>query len=124
MSLHIKKIMEGMLILTILSSKINDKSVKYLSTEIRKLVRNGYLTILIDMTNVNTLESTTIEKLYEVNAFIEKLGGSLKFFGINESISKVLTQSESGKKLNLQTDELIETDMEDLLIYREVSLAS
>lgn len=113
-----------MLILTILSSKINDKSVKYLSTEIRKLVRNGYLTILIDMTNVNTLESTTIEKLYEVNAFIEKLGGSLKFFGINESISKVLTQSESGKKLNLQTDELIETDMEDLLIYREVSLAS
>lgn len=124
MSLHIKKIMEGMLILTILSSKINDKSVKYLCCEIKKLARNGFITILVDMTNVNVLESSTIEKIYEVNSFIESLGGSLKFFGINESISNVLAQNELGKKLNLQSDELIETDMEDLLIYREVSLAS
>ena len=122
MSLHIKKIMDNMLIFTLLKQCLTEKDAENLYKQ-KKLLFKGYNSVLLDLTNVCDLESGSIEKLYEVHKLLVASGGNIKIFGVTPNIADAVFNSSLGNSLSLQLNEVIDTDYLDIP-FREICLAS
>lgn len=124
MTTHIKKIMDEMLIFTILTRYFTDKNSERFYKQVKKLVCKGYKDILVDFTNVDTIDKKVTEVLYELHKLVAASGGSLKVFGVNLEVADIMQNSQFGCFINMQVDEIIEDDMMDMLFHKQISLAS
>lgn len=124
MTLHIKKIMEGMLICTVLESQLDSRLADYAYKHIKRLVCKGFNNILLDMSNVKNMEDVVAEKLYELHKLMAVSGGSLQVFGVNQALTNTIEESKYGYMLNIQRNEVIEPDITDLLFDGGISLVS
>ncbi len=124
MTIHIKKIMDSMLILTVLSYYFTGKSSEQFYTQVKNLVGKGYNNILIDFTNVDKIDNKVIDILYELHKLLIASGGSMKVFGVNHDVSEMINKSQFGYLIPLQTNEIIDVDMMDMLFHKQVSFAS
>lgn len=124
MTTHIKKVMDEMLILTILSRHFSDKSSERFYKQVKKLVCKGYKDILVDFTNVDEVDSKAAEVLYELHKLVIASNGSLKIFGVNLDVADVVKETQFGCFINMQVNEIIEDDMMDILFHRKFSLVS
>lgn len=116
--------MEGMLIVTVLNYNFNEHTSSCFAKQIKKLIEKGYKDILVDLTNVNSIENPVIEKLHDVSKLLKSRGGNMKIFGVDPDVAGTIFNNKVGYLLNLQVNEVIDSDLADLLFYREISLAS
>lgn len=125
MTLHIKKIMDGMLIFTILDYELEDRVSESLYSQVKMLVRKGYTDILVDFTNVRRTYKDVVEKLYEVHKLISACDGSMKIFGVNPEVASTISESRFSSYLNFQVNEVIDVDIFELSGRKQlISLAS
>lgn len=124
MTTHIKKVMDEMLILTILSRYFSDKTSERFYKQVKKLVCKGYKDILVDFTNVDEVDSKVAEVFYELHKLVLASGGSLKVFGVSQDVADVIKETQFGCFINMQVNEIIEDDMMDILFHRKFSIAS
>lgn len=125
MTLHIKKIMDGMLIFTILDYEFGDRSSESFYNQVKKLVRKGYINILVDFTNVKTTYKDVVEKVYEVHKLINACDGTMKIFGVSPEVASIISESKFSSYLNYQPNEVIDVDIFDLCGRSQlISLAS
>lgn len=124
MALHIKKIMDGMLIVTVLSDNFTEKISEYFYNQAKRLLCSGYNNILIDLTNVEKIDKSVIDRLYEVHKMLLASNGSMKLFGVNKEVSIIIAKSEVGSCLNVQLNEIMDIEFIDLLRFKQFTLAS
>ena len=124
MTIHVKKIMESMLILTVLSYYFTGKSSEQFYTQVKNLVGRGYNNILIDFTNVDKIDNKVIDILYELHKLLIASGGSMKVFGVSQNVAEVIKSGQFGYLIPLQANEIIDVDMMDIMFHKQVSFAS
>ena len=124
MTTHIKKIMDEMLIFTILTRYFTDKNSERFYKQVKKLVCNGYKDILVDFTNVDSIDEKVTEVIYELHKLVVASGGSLKIFGVNPDVSDSILNNQFGCFIKMQVNEIIEDDMMDMLFHKQFSLVS
>lgn len=125
MTLHIKKIMDGMLIFTILDYEFEDRASESFYSQVKSLVCKGYTDILIDFTNVKKTYKDVVEKLYEVHKLINACDGTMKIFGVNPDVAMIISESKFSSSLNFQVNEVIDEDILELYGRKQlISLAS
>lgn len=123
MTMHIKKIMDGMIILTFLSRSFSENASEYFYRQVKKLICKGYKDILVDLTNVYVMDNKVIDVLYELNKLVIASGGTIKLFGVNQEVADIIDNSQYGNVLRIQRNEVIEDDLFDLTFGRQISLA-
>lgn len=123
MTMHIKKIMDGMIILTFLSRSFSENTSEYFYRQVKKLICKGYKEILVDLTNVYSMDKKVIDVLYELNKLVLASGGTIKLFGVNQEVADIIDNSQYGNVLKIQRNEVIEDDLLDFAFGRQISLA-
>lgn len=106
--MNIKQNLKGEIMVLILSGKImGGPDHEKFQSEIKTLVSDGYVDVLLDMSKVSWVNSTGLGILVSAYHTLKKNGGTLKICSVSDRIDNILNVTQL--KLVFQTFEDCET---------------
>ena len=121
MSVSLRK-KENFIIIDIHSNEINKDIVCILRNTLHKLINENKIKIAINLSIVNSIDSSLLGCLVIAQKKYLKVGGDIRLFGIQPDVLMVLYIIQLDKYLNLYNNEFDALDNRNNLVKRKLNI--